>query len=115
MRYTISRARGAKHVFLSPPAQLLDLATAPIWSAGPAGRPVTAALPTLGPAPAITACAFALDAARVRRAFAHLRRGGGAFALIDSGRLQRREEQHHETVTQLRRQVEQLSAIRDLA
>src|SRR5687768_16954748 len=115
MLHTILRSRGATLGLLSAPAALLGLATAASWSPDLAGRTVTAALASLGAATAITACAFALDAARVRRAFAHLRRGGGAFALIDSGRLQRREEQHHETVTQLRRQVEQLSAIRDLA
>lgn len=100
---------------LSAPVALLGLATYASWTPDAAGRTVTAALASLGAATAITAVAFAMDAARVRRAFAHLRRGGGAFALIDSGRVQRREQQNHETVTQLRRQVEQLSAIRDLA
>ena len=100
---------------LSAPVALLGLATYASWTPDVAGRTVAAALASLGAATAITAVAFALDAARVRRAFAHLRRGGGAFALFDSGRVQRREEQHHETVNQLRRQVEQLSAIRDLA
>lgn len=100
---------------LSAPVALLGLATYASWTPDAAGRTVAAALASLGAATAITAVAFALDAARVRRAFAHLRRGGGAFALFDSGRVQRREVQHHETVNQLRRQVEQLSAIRDLA
>ncbi|MBX3470963.1 MAG: GGDEF domain-containing protein [Planctomycetes bacterium] len=100
---------------LSAPVALLGLATYASWTPDVAGRTVTAALASLGAATAITAFAFAMDAARVRRAFAHLRRGGGAFALFDSGRVQRREQQQHETVTQLRRQVEQLSAIRDLA
>jgi diguanylate cyclase (GGDEF)-like protein len=100
---------------LSAPVALLGLATYASWTPDAAGRTVAAALASLGAATAITAVAFALDAARVRRAFAHLRRGGGAFALFDSGRVQRREAQHHETVNQLRRQVEQLSAIRDLA
>lgn len=100
---------------LSAPVTLLGVATYVSWTPDAAGRTITAALASLGAATAITAIAFAMDAARMRRAFAHLRRGGGAFALIDSGRVQRREQQTHETVTQLRRQVEQLSAIRDLA
>jgi diguanylate cyclase (GGDEF)-like protein len=97
-------------------AGTLGLATYASWSPDAAGRTLTAALASMGAATAVSV-AFALDAARVRRAFAHLRTGGGAFffARQDAERSERRDRLQHETVTQLRRQVEQLSAIRDLA
>jgi len=96
------------------PVVLLGVATYVNWSeAGGAG--LTALLASLGAATGVCALVFALDAARMRRAFAHLRAGGAALG-YEAPRLQQlRDRRHHETVARLRRQVELLSAIRDLA
>jgi diguanylate cyclase (GGDEF)-like protein len=106
---------GPLAALLGAPAGVLGVATFLSWSPDEAGRTLTATLAALGGASAVSALVFALDAARVRRAFAHLRRGGGALPLpTASARIGRRDAQQHEALGHLRRQVEQLSAIRDL-
>ena len=97
------------------PAAALSLAAWLQWSDASAGRTLCAVVSALGGASAVAALAFALDAARVRRAFAHLRAGGGALGWEPPERQRLRESRQHELVARLRRQVELLSAIRDLA
>lgn len=64
----------------------------------------------------VTALCFGLDSARIRRAFQHLRKGGASLkGEASAARSDRHDRVQQETVFRLRRQVEQLSAIRDLA
>src|SRR5690606_20585567 len=85
------------------------------WGPGPAGALATSLAASLGAAAGLAACAFALDAARIRRAFMPLRAGGAARGWEPPERQRAREARQHEVVAHLRRQVEQLSALRDLA
>jgi diguanylate cyclase (GGDEF)-like protein len=96
------------------PATTLGLVT---WLgyAGDPGGMLAGSLAALGGASAVSALAFALDAARMRRAFTHLRMGGGAFAWSAPQQDEHRAQRHHEIVRRMRRQIDQLSAIRDLA
>lgn len=103
-------------VALLAPAGCLALVAWLSWAPTEGGQTAVALLTALGAAAAVSALVFALDASRIRRAFAHLRGGGAALggtAAPEKDRL--REQRQQETVAQLRRQVEQLSAIRDLA
>ncbi len=102
-------------LLLAPAVASLGVGAYLSWSEGPGGGLLTAAAASLGAAAGLSACAFALDAARIRRAFAHLRAGGAALGWEPPERQRAREQRQHETVVHLRRQVEQLSAIRDLA
>lgn len=97
------------------PVGALSLAAWLQWEATPVGRDLGALLVALAGGSGVAALAFALDALRVRRAFGHLRSGGGALGHEAPERQRLREQRQHETVVQLRRQVELLSAIRDLA
>lgn len=86
------------------------------WSPGPAGQALSGALAALAGGAGISGLCFALDSLRIRRAFAHLRGGGASLkAGASPARSDRHERHQQETVFRLRRQVEQLSAIRDLA
>jgi diguanylate cyclase (GGDEF)-like protein len=96
------------------PTAALSLVTYLSWG-GASSDLLGAALVALGGASAVIALVFALDAARMRRAFAHLRGGGSALGYEPPERQLRRDRRQHETVARLRRQVEQLSTIRDLA
>lgn len=97
------------------PAAALGFAAWMQWSDAAAGRTLTAVVAALGGASAVAALACALDAARMRRAFSHLRGGGGALGWEPPERQRMREQRQHEIVARLGRQVELLSAIRDLA
>ncbi|MEZ6186855.1 MAG: GGDEF domain-containing protein [Planctomycetota bacterium] len=63
---------------------------------------------------AMSAGVFAWDALRLRRALQHLLRGGAALGAEAKCRAAQ-EERRHELLARMRRQVELLSAIRDLA
>lgn len=107
-----------------PPHHWLMLSAAPATAlgmvtwlgyGGDPGGVVAGALAALGGASAVSALAFACDAARMRRAFHHLRAGGGALPWEIAAPEEDRERRHHEIVRRMRRQIDQLSAIRDLA
>lgn len=102
-------------LLLTPAVGAVGLGTYLSWGSGPGGALATAIAASLGAASGLAACAFALDAARIRRAFMHLRAGGAALGWEPPERQRAREARQHEVVAHLRRQVEQLSAIRDLA
>ena len=63
---------------------------------------------------ATTAGVFAWDAFRLRRALRHLL-GGGAALGVEARSRAAREQRRHELLARMQRQVELLSAIRDLA
>src|SRR5581483_9701557 len=100
-------------LLLIAPSVALGLATFFHWK--PVDGNVTPLLPatiaTTGALSAVLALLFAADAARLRRALAHLRRGGGALAM----RRVASEEQGRSQLARLQREVDRLSAVRDLA
>jgi diguanylate cyclase (GGDEF)-like protein len=100
-------------LLLVPPSLALGVATFFHWRA--VDENVTPLLPaviaTSGALSAVLAFLFLLDALRLRRALAHLRRGGGALAL----RRVASEEQGRTQLARLQREVDRLSAVRDLA
>ena len=100
-------------LLLLAPSVALGLATFFHWT--PVDENVTPILPatiaTTGALSAVLAFLFACDALRLRRALSHLRRGGGALAL----RRIASEEQGRSQLARMQREVDRLSAVRDLA
>lgn len=100
-------------LLLIAPSVALGLATFFHWK--PVDENVTPLLPatiaTTGALSAVLALLFAGDALRLRRALAHLRKGGGALAL----RRIASDEQGRSQLARLQREVDRLSAVRDLA
>jgi diguanylate cyclase (GGDEF)-like protein len=100
-------------LLLMAPSVALGLATFFHWK--PVDENVTPLLPatiaTTGALSAVLAFLFACDALRLRRALSHLRRGGGALAL----RRIASEEQGRSQLARMQREVDRLSAVRDLA
>ncbi len=95
------------------PAAALGLATWFHWRTDDAAQPaLTAAIATAGGLAGAVGLAFALDAMRLRRALAHLRRGGGA---LGEGRREALEAARRGEMARLQREVERLAAVRDLA
>ncbi|MEZ0227076.1 MAG: diguanylate cyclase [Planctomycetota bacterium] len=100
-------------LLLLAPSIALGLATFFHWK--PVDENVTPLFPatiaTAGALSSVLAFLFAGDALRLRRALAHLRRGGGALAM----RRVASEEQGRSQLARLQREVDRLSAVRDLA
>ncbi|HBP22148.1 MAG TPA: hypothetical protein DEA08_30745 [Planctomycetes bacterium] len=96
-----------------PPVAAVGLGAYLSWAPGAGGPLATALAASLGSAAGLSALAFAFDAVRIRRAFAHLRGGGGRLGGVPLPAPA--DLRQGETVLRLQRQVERLSAIRDLA
>ncbi|HZV00532.1 MAG TPA: GGDEF domain-containing protein [Planctomycetota bacterium] len=101
-------------LLLLAPSVALGLGTFFHWR--PSDENVTGGLlasvmATSGALSAVLAFLFAGDALRLRAALAHLRRGGGALAL----RRVASEEQGRSQLARMQREVDRLSAVRDLA
>ncbi|MGE0707601.1 MAG: diguanylate cyclase [Planctomycetota bacterium] len=96
---------------LLPPLGAVGLGTYLAWAPGAGGALATALAASFGAGAGVVALTFALDATRIRRAFRHLRAGKGALGRPEPEPDLRTQE----TILRLRRQVDRLSAIRDLA
>jgi diguanylate cyclase (GGDEF)-like protein len=94
------------------PAAALGLGTFFHWRDDGAPVWLVSLLASAGGLSAVVALTFAADALRLRRVISHLRRGGGA---LGDGRRAALEAARHAEVTRLQREVERLSAVRDLA
>jgi diguanylate cyclase (GGDEF)-like protein len=109
-------ARRPSWALWAPPIAALGAGAFASWSPGPAGQALSGALAVLAGGAGVSALCFGIDSARIRRAFQHLRGGGASLkGAASPARSDRHERVQQETVLRLRRQVEQLSAIRDLA
>ena len=102
-------------LLLCPPAIALGLATFFHWRTVDENgtAPLLGVIASTGALSGVLALLFAADALRLRRALAHLRHGGGAFtagAFKDAARETGRTQ-----ITRLQREVDRLSAVRDLA